>query len=213
MQRFYFPECKAYELDHQGADLQSRKKFWNAVESFGRLYPTNMYNIPNENDDVYQGHDNYPLLPTLKQHLYANRFRGGGKTMYHLYNATGATYEGPVLEVALKPGQHAFELLRGEELPVTQGRVSVYVERDDVACVAVLPQVLTVQREGQTLTLQAKDKKPGQVVVVDEKGEAVLTQELAAGGGQVDLSKLPEGAKAVYVKLLRGGQLVDAAGL
>ena len=53
LQRFYFRECKPYELDHRSADPQDRKKFWNAVESFGRYYPPAYYTILSENEATY----------------------------------------------------------------------------------------------------------------------------------------------------------------
>ncbi|MEI6503778.1 MAG: DUF6259 domain-containing protein, partial [Armatimonadota bacterium] len=146
LQRFYFPECKAYELDHQGADLDSHKKFWNAVESFGRFYPSEMDTILNENEAVYQGRANLALVPTLQPYLYCNRFSGAGKTLYHLYNAMGHTFEGPALAVPLKAGQHAVELLTCQELPITDGQVGLYLERNDVACVAVLSRTVAATR-------------------------------------------------------------------
>ncbi|NLF19371.1 MAG: hypothetical protein GX595_19250, partial [Lentisphaerae bacterium] len=96
LQRFYFPECKAYELDHRHADRQDRKKFWNGVASFGRILPKPFYVIYDENEDVFSSRDCEALVPTLVPRLYANRFRGGGKTFVHLYNATGRTQHGPL---------------------------------------------------------------------------------------------------------------------
>ena len=208
LQRFYFPECKAYELDHMGADLLSHKKFWNAVESFGRYYPLDMYALLNENEDVYQGLDHYPLLPTLQPYVYCNRFSGAGKTMYHLYNAMGHTYDGPVLSVPAKAGQHVIELLSGQELPVTGGQIRAYLERDGVACVAVLPQVIGAARHGGNLQVTLKAPHQGdQLVIADAMGNKLLTQGATAGPQTLDVSRLE---KPACVKLLRGGQLVDA---
>jgi hypothetical protein len=210
-QRFYFPECKAYELDHQGADLLSHKKFWNAVESFGRYYPSDMYTLFNENEDVYQGRDNLALAPTLQPYLYCNRFSGAGKTMYHLYNAMGHTFEGPALALPVKAGQHVMELLTCRELPLTNGQVSVYLERDDVACVAVLPKSIEASRNGNALQISLKTAGNGtRLVVSDVTGKELLGQNAKPGTQTLDLSGLE---KPVCVKLLRDGQLVDAAAL
>ncbi|MHB8995282.1 MAG: hypothetical protein ACYC63_08550 [Armatimonadota bacterium] len=209
--RFYFPECKAYELDHRGADLLSRKKFWNAVESFGRYYPNDMYTILNENEDVYQGRDNLALAPTLQPYLYANRFSGAGKTMYHLYNAMGHTFEGPALAVPVKAGQHVMELLSCRELPLANGQANVYLERDDVACVAVLPKVIETARNGNALQVTLKTAGQGtRLVVTDLTGKELHGQSAKAGAQTLDLSGLE---KPACVKLLRDGQLVDAAAL
>lgn len=214
-QRFYFPECKAYELDHQGADLLSHKKFWNAVESFGRYYPDDMYALLNENEDVYQGRDAFPLLPTLQPYLYCNRFRGAGKTMYHVYNAQGHTFEGLALGLpGLKPWEHVVELLSCTELPVVKGCVSLYLERDGVACVAVLPRLLVVTREAGTLQVTLKAAGKGDTLaLVDAAGRQLVTMDARTGARGLDTTALPADAKPVAVKLLRGGQLVDVAAL
>jgi len=215
-QRFYFPECKAYELDHRSADLKDRKKFWNAVESFGRYYPLPYYTALAENEDVYQSGDAYPLLvtPGNAQYVYANRFRGAGKTIWHLYNATGHTFDGVALAVELADGQHLFDLLgcrEVEPLPRQDGLagVTVYLERDDVACIVRLEDRLDVAREGDTLRVQA-DLPEGDcgLIVADANGQELLTQA-AAANATFDLSQLDEDAQAACVKLLRDGQLVD----
>ncbi len=210
LQRFYFPECKAYELDHRTNDPQSRKTFWNTVESFERDKPIAMASILDENEDVYQGRDNTPLVPTLQPLLYANRFRGGGKTMIHLYNAMGHTFEGPVLAVAADAGGsgpvHVIELLHGAELPVIDGRVSLYIDRDDVACVAILPRLLQVDGQGH---VRIGDGKGGQLVLVNEKGEGLVTQEATGSEAALDLTRLPVGTKPACLKLLRDKQMVD----
>lgn len=216
-QRFYFPECKAYELDHRGADLDSKKKFWNAVESFGRYYPSNMYSILNENEDVYQSRNCVPLVhtPGNAQYVYVNRFAGGGKTFYHLYNATGHTFEGTALSVGLQLGDHLFDMLNCQEVSLTEHKgewkdVHLYLTRDDVACLVQLPKRLTVQREGNLLTVEIKPASPdSQLALFNLAGETLLTQDAKTGKNVMDLSKLPADKKPACVKLLRGGSLVD----
>jgi len=214
LQRFYFPECKAYELDHRGMDEQCRKKFWNAVESFERYFPTVMNNVLKENENVYQVRDNTPLVPTLQPMLYANRFRGAGKTMYHLYNATGHTFEGAALAVPVKAGEHVVELLSCQDLPVTNGQISLYLEREGVACVAVLPKVIEAAGQGEGLQLTLESVQKGdQLVVADATGKVLVTKDAVAGRQTLEPSKLAKpapAAKPACVKLLRGGQLVDA---
>ncbi len=212
LQRFYFPECKAYELDHMNVDVNSHKKFWNAVESFGRYYPDNMYTILNENENVYQGRDNYALLPTLQNYLYCNRFRGEGKTIYHLYNAMGHTFEGEALKLDTSlRDTHVVNLLTCQELPVIYGKVSLYMERNDVACVAVLSKTISMKRSGNAL--QVSMKSPGKVselVISDVNGKQLLKQKAKAGAQTLDLTGL---LNPVCVKLLNNGQLVDAVGI
>jgi len=209
LQRFYFPECKAYELDHLNVDVESHKKFWNAVESFGRYYPDGMYTILNENENVYQGRDNYALLPTLQPYLYCNRFRGKGKTIYHLYNAMGHTFEGQALQLDVSMrDKHVIDLLTCQELPVNNGKVSLYLERSDVACTAVLPRTIMAKRSGNTLDVTLKSPgKLTELVISNVSGKQLLKQKAKAGAQFLNLTGL---MKPACAKLLSHGQLVDA---
>lgn len=142
LQRFYFPECKAYELDHQGADPQHKKRFWNGVASFGSYYPQPMYQVLREYQDVFEGRDCEPLVPTLAKYIYANRFGSGQRIIYTVYNATGHTYDGPVLAIKRKANQEVMDLLTGAPchlIPHGEGQaVHLYLERDEVACIGIL---------------------------------------------------------------------------
>ncbi len=219
LQRFYFPECKAYELDHRGADTLDRKKFWNGVASFGRLLPRPFYTIYRENEDVYASRDCEALVPTLVPRLYANRFRAGLTTLYHLYNAAGHTWAGPALALELTPGQHAVDLLSGSAprlVPHAAGQaVDLWLERDDVACIAVLPERLRGARvSGALLAVHlAGDPAGGTLVVAAADGTVLLSQAAQPGENRVELGKLPAASVPACVKLLSNGALVDACPL
>ncbi len=221
VQRFYFRECKPYELDHRGADVRDVKKFWNAVESFERYWPPNFDAILNESQEVYWLGEAYPLLvtPGNAQYVYVNRFAGEGKTLYHLYNATGHTFDGEALAVTLAEGEHLFDMLACAEIePVARedglAGVRVYLPRDDVACVAQLARRLAVTRAGDAVQVQA-DLPEGEctLVVANADGEVLVSQGAEAGENAVDLAGLAEDALPACVKLLRDGQLVDIAAL
>lgn len=217
-QRFYFPACKAYELDHRRVDLQDRRKFWNAVASFGRYYPLPYYTALSENEDVYESGDAYPLLvtPGNARYVYVNRFRGAGKTIWHLFNATGHTFDGEALAVELGESMHLFDLLNCravEPLAREDGLagISIYLERGDVASIIRLQRRLEVTRDGGTLQVQA-NLPDGDLtlVVASETGEHLLSQP-AAPQVSFDLSRIEEDSEAACVKLLRDGELVDVA--
>lgn len=214
LQRFLFPECKAFELDHRSADPHDRKKFWNGVASFGRLLPRAYYTLYKENGDVYGSRDCEALVPTLVPRVYANRFEGGGKAFYHLYNAAGHTVHGPVLELRPGPGRHVVELLSGAALTPAGERqaVALWLERDDVACIAVLPERLReVRREGQTLSLRVEGDPAGCILVLAAADGAVLASRPAAPGeNRLDLAALPGNPAPALAKLLRDGALQDA---
>lgn len=219
LQRFSFPECKAYELDHRSADPGDKKKFWNAVESFGRYYPLPFYTILSENEAAYQGRDCTPLLWTAGNapQIYVNRFAAGDKRLYHLYNAAGYSYEGVALSVKLAPDQHLFDLLRGEELaPVelpgkTEVYVPVYLPRNDVGCVGQFTRRLGEISGGEgSLTVEVS-KLPGvcRLAVTDREGRILLAQAAKVGTNTLDLTKLTVEGKPACVKLFAGRELVD----
>jgi hypothetical protein len=215
LQRFYFPECKCYELDHRRADPKHRKRFWNAVGSFGAYYPAAMHAILRENDDAFSSRRGQPLVPTLARRVYANRFEGGEKTIYTLYNATGHTFCGPVLRLNLQPDEHLIDLLSGktpDSMADGEGTiVSIYLERDDVACLARLPARLQVQRSGDPLEVTVRQPSPGwQVVVCDGQGDRLLAQPVGSGSLHLNLAQLATGGKKpVGLKLLDGSRLID----
>jgi len=221
LQRFYFPECKAYELDHRGADPGDKVKFWNAVASFGRYYPPACYAALRENADAYGGPDCEPLIRTPGQALrvYVNRFRADGKTIYHLHNATGHTFEGMALAVACGDDEHVVDLLAGTEVPLGPGHagvrpVVVYLPRGETACIAQLPQRLAVERDAGGLVVRTGATDTGlEIALCDAEGKRLLLAPADDTPTRWDLTALPQGAAPACVKLLRNGLLVDLAGL
>jgi hypothetical protein len=217
-QRFYFPECKAYELalDHQRLHSIYRRSFWNGVGAFGFHYATPMYNVLRENEDVFASRDCEPLVPTLARWVYANRFRSGEKTFYTLLNATGHSYAGPVLSLDVGPGEHVFDLLRGREAELHRGRqasqVRTFLVRDDVTCMAKMPTRLTIKRAELTIEATVRDPRPTwQVRLCDVEGKPLLSVA-AEAKTKLDLAPLGAKAKAArYIKLTDGLRLVDAA--
>ena len=216
LQRFYFPECKAYELDNTGADRGHRVRFWNAVGSFGAYYPEAYYRILHENTDAFESGRAEPLVPTPARGVYANRFRGGGKTLYTVCNATGFTFDGPALALEVPQGAHVFDLTRGREAHVAPAdgggaRVRLFLPRDGVACLAVLPRVLEVARDGEAFVVRvAEDARPGEIRLTDAAGKALVSRP-AAETVRFAAGDVPAAAAgAVCVRLLAGGRLVDA---
>jgi hypothetical protein len=219
-QRFYFPECKAYELvyDQRRGDGNHYGRFWNAVGDFGSPYPSAMYNVLRENNDVFASRDCEPLVPTLARRVYANRFQAGDRTFYTLLNATGHSFFGPVLALNVRPGEHVFDLLRGRDAEIHHGRegaaVQTFLLRDAVTCLATMPARLTVKRTGHTIEAVARNARPAwQIRVCDAEGNALLSATVGAKA-KLNLADLGAKAKAaLYVKLMDGPRLVDAAAL
>ena len=218
LQRFYFPECKAYELDHRRADAKHRKRFWNAVGSFGSYYPEPYDRILRENEDVFAARDCEPLIPTLARQVYANRFQEGQKTIFTVYNATGHTFAGPVLDVDVPPQQHVFDLLRGAEADCRQNaggtRIDLYLPQDDVACLLRVPKRLALQQAGMKLSVTVSgDAADCQARLCSSDGREIAVAAVKDGVATFEPDGLPKDVKPSLVKLLQRGQLIDIAAL
>jgi len=79
IQRFYFPECKLFEINPLGRDPEHKKTFWNGVACFGSFLPTPFYHIYKDNEDAYASRDCETLVPTLAKRVYANRFTAAAR--------------------------------------------------------------------------------------------------------------------------------------
>ncbi|OHB68062.1 MAG: hypothetical protein A2V70_18890 [Planctomycetes bacterium RBG_13_63_9] len=219
LQRFYFPECKLFEINLHGRDPEHKRKFWNGVASFHYFLPTPFYNIYKDNEDAYASRDCEALVPTLAKRVYANRFTAGGKTFFHLYNSTGKDYSGPVLKTVKPAGHHVFDMLNCKELAAegSTPTVELSLKNDDVACVAILPALLEAKREGDLLRVSAKVKLDAQELsVCGPDGGSLLFQDLKDGENQIDLSLVPkaDAPEPAVVKLLDSdGLLLDVVGI
>ena len=165
LQRFYFPECKAYELDHRGADPLHRKRLFSAVGSFGSYYPPAMDALLRENADAFTSRDCRPLVATRAKHVYANRFSAPAKTIWTIYNGTGHTFVGEVLDIHLGPDSHCVDLLRCREAEVrTSGGeevVHLFLARDDVTCLAALPKRLSAKQTEDAVEVTVRGAAAG----------------------------------------------------
>jgi hypothetical protein len=215
LQRFYFPECKLFEINLYGRDPEHKEKFWNGVACFSHVLPTPFYNIYKDNEDVYTSRDCEALVPTLAKRVYANRFTAGGKTFFHLYNATGKDYSGPVLKIGKPAGHHVFDMLNCKELAAegSTPTVETSLNNDDVGCVAILHALLDAKRNGNLLRVSAKVKVDAQkLFVCGPDGGNLLFQDLKDGENRIDLSLVRKtGATKPAVLKLRNshGLLLD----
>jgi hypothetical protein len=188
------------------------------VGSFGTYYPDAMDTILRENEEVLASRDCEPLIPTLMPLVYANRFRGPEKAIYMLYNSTGHSVIGPLLNVERQPGQHVVELLRGKEVPCLEGRdgtaAKVFMARADAACLACLPSRIKAKRDGKgALVINAPAGRRFRIAVGDKNGKRLGLFPITESPMTVGSIKLPPGAVPLWVKLLDGSQLVDIQSL
>jgi len=122
-----------------------------------------------------------PLVTTLEDGLWANRWRDGAKTVFTVFSLRPGGYQGPLVEVEPPAGSHLVSLWNHEELaPVVRaGRSCAPVDVEafaaarlgtrlegQVECVAVLPELLDVSADGERLTLSAPGAPAGSRIAV-----------------------------------------------
>ena len=148
--------------------------------------------------------------------MYANRFRGRGKTLYTVCNATGFTFAGPVLELDVGRDEHVFDLTRSREADLRPAdgrpaRVHLFLPRDGVACLAVLPKVLEIGREDEAIVVRAKEgARAGEVRLCDATGKPLAVRS-AAETVRFEPGTWPKDAAPACIKLMADGRLVDAS--
>ena len=77
--------------------------------------------IQRENTDAFTAFGYTPLVPTLSDNIYVNRWPDGDKTVYTVYNLIPAGFSGPLVEVEPQEGFHFVDIYSHEEItPVPQ---------------------------------------------------------------------------------------------
>ncbi len=208
LQRFYFPECKAYELDYTGRPASMAKKLWNGVASFATAWDRRQVLLLRRNEDALNSRDCRALIPAPSRGVYVNRFTAGAKTLYHVYNATGHTFAGPVLRLKPGPGEHVVDLLGQDEAAVdSSGAIRAALTRDGLACLARLPRMLSAIRHGERLRVTARGALRGdRLVLSGADGEELAGADLTRPSIVTEFSA---NGLARAVLLLRGGRLLD----
>jgi hypothetical protein len=205
--RFYFPEHKLYMLDYTSNAQAKNFALWNAIGTFEIFYPPAYAKVLEENSDAFNDAKAKPLIATLLPRVYANQFQAGNKSITMLYNARQFTVDEPVLKVLSDPGYHYFDLLNNHELAVENNAISLLMHSGDVAAVARLPKVLSMQKQKVEL---AKVPANASLIICDKDDNTLWRQNLSQS--QIVLpASLPQGA--VAVKLFSGKYLVDAIAL
>jgi iron(II)-dependent oxidoreductase len=118
-----------------------------------------------------------PLVPTLEDGLWANRWRDrAGKTVWTVFSLRPEGYKGLLVEAEISPGAHLVSLWNHEELEpvVREGKTYAPVDvasfdaarlgtrlEGNVDCLAALPRLLEVRADGETITFAATSAPAG----------------------------------------------------
>lgn len=122
-----------------------------------------------------------PLVPTLEDGLWANRWRDGAKTVWTVFSLRPEGYKGPLVEADVPAGAHLVSLWNHEELAPVVRDGKTYAPADvaafaaaglgtrlegNVDVLAVLPALLRIQAEGETVTFEAPGAPAGSRIEV-----------------------------------------------
>jgi hypothetical protein len=99
--------------------------------------------IQTSHREAFASRDVAPLAPTLQPGVFANRFSGPNETVWTLFNTTGRTVRGPILDVPHRPDAAYRDLWRERPIePKIDGAravLAVELPPQAVGCVAQQP--------------------------------------------------------------------------
>jgi iron(II)-dependent oxidoreductase len=137
-----------------------------------------------------------PLVPTLEDGLWANRWRDGAKTVWTVFSLRPEGYKGPLVEADVPKGTHLVSLWNHEELEPVERDGGTWVPVDvaafdaadlgtrlegNVDCLAVLPALLRIEADGERLTFEAPGAPAGSRIDVSA-GNPSYAEEPASFG-------------------------------
>ena len=157
--RFMFPDYKIFEIlwndPRQGDDIHLMKQIFFCGEGImitGDIPTTfraemaaeakHSHQILREHRDAFTSLNPEPLVPTLNDKVYANRFPGKGKTVWTFYNSDFSTVRGEMIEVPYTAGMRFEDAWNGGEIhPRIVGNkavISLEIGPRDVGCIVAL---------------------------------------------------------------------------
>ena len=137
--RFYFPECKLYELNVRGPANSHDIWLWEAAGAYNALYPTDYLKVLTTHGAAFNGKGEV-LIPTLKKFVYANRFEAEDKSeiVYTLHNAGKFTVSGAMLEV---PANRKYtDAFTGREVAVKDGKLQLKIPAGKTIVIVSTPR-------------------------------------------------------------------------
>ncbi len=89
---------------------------WRLFDERTRAMLANGITIQRKYIDCFTSHDIEMHVPTLRRHVYANRFSSGGQNIWTLYNGFYTTVRGPILSIKHKEGARYRDAWNDREL-------------------------------------------------------------------------------------------------
>jgi iron(II)-dependent oxidoreductase len=152
--------------------------------------------ILRENSTAFLDPNWEPLVPTLEDGLWANRWKDGGKTVFTVFSLRPEGYKGPLVEAEVPEGSHPVSLWNHEEIEPVARDGKTYLPVDvaafdaaalgtrregNVDCVALLPALLRVEAAGERVRFEAPGAPAGSRIAISA-GHPSYAQTPAAFG-------------------------------
>lgn len=127
--------------------------------------------ILKENSSNFNSFDWIPLIPTLQDKIYVNKWPGKRKTIYTVFSLLPEGFQNTLFDAEFTDGYHFVDLWNHEDLKLetAEGKVRPIIELESfnkkylgtnnegaVTVVAVLPKVLQIKTEGDKISIEAK---------------------------------------------------------
>ena len=128
--------------------------------------------ILKENSNNFKSYDWIPLIPTLHDGIYVNKWPGKRKTIYTVFSLWPEGFKGDLFDAELTEGHHYIDLWHHEDLKheKVNGRNRPIIEVEPfnkkysgtnnegaVTVMAVLPKLLQVRSAGDKIFIEAKE--------------------------------------------------------
>ncbi|GEM_PF-5602730 len=221
--RFYFPEIKYTEWGSTFEDGASRAFFSGVGYLRGDLpdfenqvaYLAKTGQVLRENGDAIASLNPEPLVDTLQERVYANRFPIDSKALYTLYNKNAEVINGEIIAVEHKPGWHYVELLYDEEPAVdtadSNALLSFSIRPWDVVCVAQFPSLMNVRRKEDVLEIDIdkKVKTPVIKAYINSDGWKSKCLDAVIKDNRATVNLQNAGHGKLIIKLFEKGYLRD----
>lgn len=225
--RFCFPEFKQAEWGPSSDG--PHRCFFNAIGfDWGNGdtgYLRKISKVLKENSDAAASKNPEPLVETKAKGVLANKFSVPQKTIYTIYNKSGKSQSGEIIEVEMRDNYHWVEVLYDNEVEIRQELVkiknvlSAKVNDGDVICLTQLPCIIKPHLKENKIDVELVKSVPNSVLMVygnedsshctKNSGIELLVIDNHAC---IDTTKFPAETKKIIFKLIsNSGLLIDEA--
>jgi formylglycine-generating enzyme required for sulfatase activity len=130
--------------------------------------------ILKENSINFNSYEWMPLIPTLQDKIYVNKWPGKRKTIYTIFSLLPEGYNNALIGAEYERGYHFIDLWNHKDIQLKRIDLMNYVELElesfnkkylgtnnegAVSVIAHLPILLSVSTEGDKITIEAKEGK------------------------------------------------------